>query len=202
MGGNGALTVNDYLLWLLPNIGPIIAAVGLFLTIWALRRNHDWNRRQYAMTLLADWNDRTSNHKEAIERAFPGLVVVRWQATGDPHFSKSRAKEIYNSLYEANEQELDGQPEPDAMLRSHMIELLNYFELIAIAYWHRVADQQIVEEGFRGALLRWYAILHPFIEVSQESHAAAQVDHKPWEPFVELVNQWKQPGRTIRRPTA
>lgn len=170
--------------WLLPTIGLLLTASGLALTIWTLGRNHDWNRRQFAVSLLAGWDERTAEHKEAIERAFPGLVIARGTSGPETRIGTERAEQIYNSSFAPGE-------EDDAQLRQHLIALLNYFELISMVYWHRVGDQLILDEGFQGTLLRWYDILKPFIDVVHEAHRQARVAHLAWQPFVKLIEHWR-----------
>src|SRR5712675_549681 len=110
--------------WLLRNAGALVAAAGLFLTVWQLRRNHDWNRREYAGKMAADWNEKTSAHRRAIERVKPGLIDA--DAKGQIiELTKQQARDIYCST-PRNPDEGDLWE-----LRFHFVELLNHMEAIA-----------------------------------------------------------------------
>src|SRR5690349_781551 len=136
---------SDVLIWLLPNIGPILTAAALLLTVWTLRRNHDWNRRQYAANMVADWNVKTSVHRKAIENLRPGLIDEDPQNPTDRivELTKRQAADIYCSD--------PNNPEQKALweLRFHFIELLNHFESVAVAYRNGVGDREMIEEAFQ-----------------------------------------------------
>lgn len=53
---------------------PAITAIGVIIAIYTLRANHDWNRRNYAISLLEKWNEKTIVHRRAIENFLPGLL--------------------------------------------------------------------------------------------------------------------------------
>ena len=50
----------------LKDFGPIVTAIGVFVAVWTLRSNHEWNRRQYTGLLISGWNDKTSLHHLAV----------------------------------------------------------------------------------------------------------------------------------------
>ena len=58
----------------------VVSSVGSLIGVWfvyiALRANHDWQRREYAMNMGRDWNINTAQHWEAIENVFPHLRDV------------------------------------------------------------------------------------------------------------------------------
>ena len=92
---NGIDTMETLFQWLLPNVGAVLAAIGLGLTVWTLRRNHDWNRRHYTMSLVSGWEEQTACHKEAIEKAFPGLVIAGGPGPDHPEITDERTR-IYS----------------------------------------------------------------------------------------------------------
>lgn len=166
--------------------GPIVTAVGIFVAVWTLRANQDWNRRQYTALLVASWNDKTSSHRKAIETYRPGLIDL--DSHGIPtELTKSDASSIYLAK--------PGTPEWD--LRFHFIELLNHLEAIATAYRNSVGDNQMIEESFRNPLIRIHHILANFLGV-----VAQQRGYEPWEPYSAVVAHWQTKPFKKRAPAA
>ena len=105
----------------LKEYGSLITAFAVLVAIWTLKANHDWNRRNYTAGLVAEWNDETSVHRRAIEKLRPGLIDL--DTKGEvTELTKKDASAIYTSKADT----------PEWELRFHFIELLNYFEVIAI----------------------------------------------------------------------
>src|SRR5216683_1167020 len=78
----------------LRDLGAVITAIGVLVAVWTLRANHDWNRRQYTALLVANWNDKTSSHRKAIEKLRPGLIDL--DSKGTPtELTKADAMSIY-----------------------------------------------------------------------------------------------------------
>ncbi|MGO9085917.1 MAG: DUF4760 domain-containing protein [Candidatus Sulfotelmatobacter sp.] len=161
-------------LGVLKEYGSLITAFSVFVAIWTLKANHDWNRRNYTAGLIGEWNDETSIHRKAIEKLRSGLIDL--DTRGDViEISEKDARAIYASKVDT----------PDWELRFHFIELLNYFEVIAAAYRNRVGDPQMIEESLRNVLVRWRKILRHFMEVVEKERG-----YKPWEPFTTVVDFW------------
>ncbi len=166
------------------DVGPVVTAVGVFVAVWTLRANHDWNRRQYTATLVAGWNEKTSVHRKAIEKLRPGLIDLN--VKGEPtEIGKKDAAEIYTAKPDT----------PSWDLRFHFIELLNHFESIAAAYRNHVADRQMIEESFRSVLVRFYDILGNFMEEVKQHRG-----YEPWKPYHIVVREWKTVPVKKRRP--
>lgn len=182
--------MNEFLS-IIGNVGPFLTAIGLFLTVWALKANHDWNRRLYAANLVAEWNDKTAHHRRVIERIRPGLVDLDVTSKDVVELTKKDANAIYTSKPE------DDGEESLWELRFHLIELLNHFESITVAYRNRVGDPQMMEESLRSPLIRWHDILHNFIQVVKEHRG-----YEPWEPYVVVVSYWKRKPFRPRKFTA
>ena len=113
--------------------------------------------------MIAQWNDETSAHRKAIEKLRPGLIDLNKQGAV-VELTKADATAIYTSKIDT----------PEWELRFHFVELLNYFEVIAVGYRNRVGDGQMIEESLRHVLIRWRKILRNFMEVVQE--------HRGYEP--------------------
>lgn len=87
-------------------------------------------------------------------------------------FTANRALQIYNAD-PGNE---------DWLLRFSIVEVLNFCEVIAIAYVHQAADRNMIRLALEHPLTTWHRILKPFLETT-----VAQCGVNPWEPFTELV---------------
>lgn len=158
----------------LKDYGSLITAMSVLVAAWALRANHDWNRRNYTAGLIGQWNDETSTHRKAIEKLRAGLIDLDTRGAV-VEISEADARAIYSSKAET----------PDWELRFHFIELLNYFETITAAYRNRVGDPQMIEESLRNVLVRWRKILRHFIEVVEKERG-----YRAWEPFTTVVDFW------------
>lgn len=174
---------------------PILQIFGLFLATgsvllaWrALKATHDWNRRSYALKIIEDWNTKTSEHRKAIEQAFPGLVDTNKRSSAAVELSKQVVQSIYASK-PSDEQEWK--------LRFHLIQLGNHFEYIATAYLQHVADQAIIDQAFRATMIRWHGIMLNFIAEIEEHRG-----YRAWAPWEECVNKWKLRTKSQRQPTA
>jgi hypothetical protein len=166
------------------NIGILTAILSATIAWIALKANHDWNRRNYALQLVGEWNAKTSMHRKAIENAFPGLIDKDNRSGTCTEITKQIAQEIYKSRPE----------EANWQVRFHLIELGNHLEFISTAYLHSVGDKEILEQAFRAPLIRWHDIMANFI-AEVEVHRK----YKPWEPWDRAVNHWKSKP-VLKRP--
>lgn len=166
--------------------GTLATAIGVIVAVWTLRANHDWNRRQYTAMLVANWNDKTSLHRKAIEKLLPGLIDL--DSRGTPtELTKAKTESIYSAKPDSTEWEL----------RFHFIELLNHFESIAAAYRNGVGDVQMIEESFRSVLVRYHAILSNFIALVNKHRG-----YEAWEPYLAVVKYWETKPFIKRKNTA
>jgi hypothetical protein len=163
-----------------------VTAIGVIAAIWTLRRNHDWNRRHYAATMVVDWNDKTAAHRKAIESLRPGLIDKDKSSEVVIELTEQDARRIYCS---------DPVIDHDLWsLRFHFVELLNHLESIAVAYHDGVGDRAMIAQSFRSVLISWRHVLRKFIDVVEEKRG-----YKPWRPYIELVDGWERP-RWVPRP--
>jgi hypothetical protein len=138
------------------------------------------------MAIVTDWNERTADHRRALEKHMAGLIDRR---PGAPvQLTRDRAVAIYESEYGGA-----GGANDLWDVRFHLFELLNYFEVVAIAYRHSTADRLIIDDAFKQTLSRWFDVLNDFITIVEDRRG-----YCPWQPYVDLVNEWRQPAG--RRP--
>ena len=172
----------------LMGIGIIGTVIGIWFVYTTLRANHDWQRREYAMNIIRDWNVNTARHWEAIEDVFPHLRDVDRTGGQVTELTKQETKEIYTC---------DPDNEKYWKVRFHLVELMNYSDFIASAYLQQVADKQIVIENVMDPLIKWYDILKNFIEAVEICEG-----YQPWPQYVHVVSEWQSVRPKHRKPTA
>ena len=177
----------DTVIRIITALGAVATAIGVFVAYRALKANHDWNRRQYAVKLVEDWNPQTLVHRKAVEALLPGLIDVDKQSRKIAEITKQLALEIYASK----------SGEPYWELKFHLIELLNYFEPVSASYQNLVADEAMVRDSFKQPLENWYQALQNFITVVAENRRL-----NPWKPYTDVIARWKgEEGKGPRPPT-
>lgn len=169
-------------------VGAIGTLIGAFLVYRTLKCNHDWQRREYAINLIRDWNIHTSKHWQVLEGVFPHLRDVDRTGGTVTEITKQQAKDIYTC-------------EPDNTryweLRYHLVEMLNYLEYVSMSYEQKVADQEIVETSLKDIMIKYYDILKNLIDVVETCEG-----YLPWEPYTALIGKWKSASVITRKPTA
>ena len=173
--------------WILA-IGVIGALIGAFLVYRTLTSNHDWQRREYALNIIREWNSNTSERWQAIEEKFPHLRDVDRTGGKVTELTKQQAKDIYTC---------EPSNEESWKLRYHLVELLNYLEYVALSYSQNVSDQQIIEVCLKDAMIKYHDILKNVIEVVEICEG-----YLPWEPYTKLVESWKTTKYPLRGKTA
>lgn len=166
------------------NIGPLVAVISAGIAWFALKANHDWNRRNCALQLGADWNKNTATHRKAIEDIFPSLFDKDSKATDTTEITKALARIIYTSKPPKSDSATVNTPDY-WKARFHLVELGNHMECISIAYLNKVADQKMIEHSFKAPMTKWHKIMINFITEIQE-----QRGYSPWEPWDTVISQW------------
>jgi hypothetical protein len=149
-------------------IGTVGSLIGVCFIYLSPRANHDWQRREYAMNILRDWNTNTGAHWLEIEKVFPHLRDVDRTGGKQTELTKQQSKEIYTCTSENKYWNV----------RFHLIELLNFGDFIGSAYLQQVADKQIVTRSVREPLMKWHEILRNFIEVVETCEG-----YQPWPQY-------------------
>lgn len=162
------------------------SAIGLFLAYKTLKANHEWNRRQFAAQLLEKWSSQSVIHRKAIEKHYPGLYDHQ-KDDALKVLIPEQCEEIYKST--SSNEELWN-------LRFHLIELLNYFEYIAVSYNNNVGDREMIEKSFKCTLIKWNHLLTHFV-ATVKNHRK----YNPWQPFTALANFWEH-GKPEGKPPA
>jgi hypothetical protein len=170
-------------------IGSVGTLVGAWLVYRTLQANHDWQRRQYAIDIVRDWNKNTNGHSFAIEDAFPGIRDIDKTTGKVNEISKERAKKIYVSNPTTDKADFE--------LRFHIIQLLNYLEYVVTAYNSKVADEAVIVEAMKNPIVRWVIILNNFLDVVEMCEG-----YQPWGPLRATVKDWEHELVVRRQLTA
>jgi hypothetical protein len=165
-------------------IGSLSTAVGVFLAFFSLRESHDWNRRQYTIEYFSHWNEGARKHLNILEKEFPDMLNV-------PDFIAN--PELMNSwcLNDDKSKMLVGlmsNPQKncsDMDTRSHLLELFNDLEGIALAYEQCVVDRLAVEDCYGTVILDIWIYFQPFIQKMREVSR-----RDPWPPLSRMTELW------------
>src|SRR5690348_16560007 len=102
----------------------LVTLGGFVFAILQLRAEYRWRRQQYAVNMVAEWNNHTAAHRKGIEQALPGLMD-RQGPNKDVDLTADMAEQLYFAKH--TDKDL-------WVLKGHCIELLNYCEYIAVSY--------------------------------------------------------------------
>jgi len=178
----------DILIKFLPIIISLIAVFISFYVLITARKQyklaikaysdlHDYNRRQYAITLIAKWDDSTLTSRKCVmhkwKQAFYKEDDVNWS-----EIEKYREEQL-------TELKVKGESESKAMvITDHMSTILNYFKLIAISIVKNVVDEEIIKQAMLNTFHRWYVILSDYRE-----HVNKKRGYHPWAMLEYLHDQ-------------
>jgi hypothetical protein len=165
-------------------VGVVVTAVGFGFAVWQLHKEYGWRRQQYAVNMLAEWNEQTAPLRRGIDEMFTGLL--------DKHGPRQKVDltaEKAHKIYDAD------QGTPEWQVKCHLLELLNYCEYVAVSFKRNVGDHAILEQSFQETLRRWHDELIAFIEVTIERRG-----YNPWKPFSEFVASLTPPGQAPNQP--
>jgi hypothetical protein len=170
-----------------------ISLLGLFISfsVWrlahrVLRADHDWRRRQYALAIVSEWNDKLIPNIRIVETKFPSI-----RENNNAPINVEVARELYMTNANKAEYELN------FAVRAAIISILNYFEYIALAYTNGVADRKIIDQSLRASMMKWYEKLKDF-----ENGVAIESGVNPWLPLHNLMISWEAEPLVMRSPTA
>jgi hypothetical protein len=170
-------------------IGLVGTFLGVIMVYKTLKSNHDWYRRQYTLDILKEWNENIMPLVKIIEDVFPHLLDIDGIQSKGVELTREEAEKIYAG---------DTKDNKYINLRYTLNSLMNYFEYIATAYLHNVADQRIIFHSFSKSLIRIHDALDNYIEVVKRRRG-----HQPWQPFLDVISKWKaQDARPLnQKPT-
>lgn len=167
-------------------IGSVGTLLGALVVIIVLTKNHDWNRRQYAINILRDWNNNVLQYNRIIEQSFPNLFDTDLK-NNPTELTKKNSIRIYTATSE-NEEYLK--------IRHAIHELLNHLEYVTTAYTQNIADKKIIEDTLKKPLMRVSEILKNYLNIVAERRG-----YQPWQPYLDVVSMWQKDDVKIRNRT-
>ena len=138
--------------------GVLLTGISPFLTLQAFRwqqaskeDEYKWKRQDLAISLLRDWDEKTSDRRNRIDRLQAELQGIS-VAANMPPIGKDLAADIWSQVTytEGNRTEQDRYN-----LRSDLISLLNYFESLSVAYYTEAANRELLDVSVGAPLRRW-----------------------------------------------
>jgi hypothetical protein len=144
----------------------------------ALSDLHDFNRRQNAMQLVSQWDEKTLASRQAIYVQWPDSFSRNFEIEYR-EIEELREKQL--AFLKANPGPYSGTP----LITEHMTRILNFFETIATAISSNTADEDMLRHSFGNTFKRWYVILGGFREEIIKKRA-----YNPWEPIDDLNRRW------------
>ena len=112
-------------------------------------------------------------HRNTIEAYYPGLYNSEFFDL----LNRSEAQALYETTQSAD-------PNLYAV-RQSIVDLLNYFEVVALMVDRGIADEDIVRAFAGSAMMRWYSALAEFAAVYNERRAVCV-----WAPYYRLMEAW------------
>lgn len=154
------------------------------LGLKSLKDNHDYNRRQCALKLIQDWDKDTIKARRCI--------VNKWK---DSYHAKKiidyKQIEKYNNEQKALYASL-GNVTNDSLTVTDQIQIIfNYFENLALAIEHNIADETVIKQAFYSTFQRWYLILTDYRE-----HVNRERDFHPWKALEIFHDEWYKTADT------
>jgi hypothetical protein len=185
--------MKDYVAIIIATLSAVVSVVSVLTARrqFALARkvfsqSHEHNRRQIAFQILGQWDEKTLESRKAI--------MSRWADTFNRNMTipwaeiEAFRKRQLECLADSTGLEAHG-----LIITDHMAKIFNYFELIAVSVYQKIADEQILRESASKPFSRWYILLYEF-----RVNVERQRGYKPWARLDWLYHQWNDEDTTER----
>ena len=145
------------------SLANLVIAIGVFFTFMQLKHNkeelksnHDWNRRQLALTELV-------KHRKDVTEA------IRLLNSNIDYRERKNAyslNEIHKHL--CDDESFDGNilkmTDTGKEIKHNIFVILNYYEYLCIGIENRVFDESIIKDSIKGALIKANKLFGEYIE--------------------------------------
>lgn len=185
-----------------PVLSSVLLLIGVLLLTWIFYCHKEWRDSMnfgiaagalaagalgayYVGRALAQTIQQRSESitEQKIARAFE--FHRRWN---DPALAQIKAnfRELIESGRAHMAEHVEELIDKDSAKRLAVVEVLNFFEELAIAVHTGVADNDTLYRGFRGPLSEYYATLEPWVK----RHRSSKKRPTMWIELEKLVEKW------------
>lgn len=159
------------LLQIAQTLGIVAAFWSLYVTLDRFKADYDWNRKQYAATVLSAFTERNSPHRAAIIAKVPEIDDIKDNPV--------KLQKWYEDL-------LNNKAKDAIDLKDHILAMLNIFEDVSLAWHYKIANEEILDAEIGAAVTRWHAVLKPFENAFHAQNPDLQ--GSPWPSFDDYAN--------------
>jgi hypothetical protein len=170
-------------------VGTVAASFSLYFLNLSLREqqralelDYKWRQADGAVTLMRDFNENVSPHRNMI------LSLGRMHygmPDEDEDFMAPLERDECDGLWKASSISEDKGERERAEINASILALLNYFEYVSAAYYNNVVNKEVITEAFKDSMIRWSKCLVQYVNYMSTS------DPPAWRSFTKLVEHWK-----------
>lgn len=158
-----------------------IAILGIFVTFYQLKANHEWNRRHVAMIEA----DRSRDKYTAAVKELNSSLDYRER---EDSYS---LKEIHGFICENDDHTKNPDLTEDGKAIKHNIfVILNYYEYLAVGIKNKVFDEKTIKQLLKGALIKANKLFGEYAQHVRDKH-----NKKNKKQFIEmkkLAEKWEK----------
>ena len=151
------------------SVTSVIGLITFIFGVYKLYKIFEWNKAKLTYELGKTWSEQTLPWRGIIEKQFGSYLSTTTPAKVESCEEFVKATEG-SELYD---------------LKIAVINLLNYFEDIAMLYLNDMLDKKMVDDTLKNAIRRYYDKLAPLKECI-DRHAG----YKSWKLLDELIDYW------------
>ena len=160
------------------SISQVVVLILTFLSVsvgvFELWKHFEWNKAHLTYELGKVWSEQTLPWRNIIEKEFDSYLSTTTPANVNSceEFVKAvKGDELHD-------------------LKMAVINLLNYFEDIAMLYLNDMLDKRMVDDTLKNAIMRYYEKLLPLKECIDRL-----AGYKSWKLLDNLIEHWKKEDR-------
>ena len=152
---------------IIQSITLLLIVIGVFLAFKQLHDQHEWYRREKALSYSSLFHPELHKITEVLEKNF--ALISR--SSDDP----------------IPREEIELKLEKDKELIVYLSRYLNYYENVSLAYYFNLADEDVLFHLLSGSLITYRKKLTNYIDFMRE-HADNQ---ELWSNLVKLSERWE-----------
>lgn len=161
-------------------ISVVAIIISFFVAKKQLEANHEWNRRQAALTEMFKNRESASNAVVALNSS------INYREQKDAY----SLKDIHKALCDnENHEENPMLTENGKIIKHNIFIILNYYEYLAIGIENKVFDEDVIKDSVKGAVIKAQKLFGEYIEhLRSEKHTG---NKKLFISLQNLSKKWK-----------